>query len=509
MNKVSAVQSIDLKIMEQINAILGLGENKEDIQNYIEFVRFKSAGKITADIGNYNCIIHCTNNYVDVDKLVKVIYDTLKSNGVVNTQPYEFEGRFRPFIKIDEDLIIADIRKQDLSFRSFQYNLAEQMQKNRDKVFIFIIYDDLIDGEELELDRFTWYFKLEELSGEERTQYIITKLANNGIKFEKGCDYATELANEEDIDRAICDLIFRCKKHKIATINEKSLNRIGLGKVLEENEDAIQELDRMIGLDDVKKQLKRIINYIKVNKERRTMPMLNMCFLGNPGTGKSQCARYIAEIFKQEVILDGNFVEVTRADLVGGYIGQSALKTRAVLSRAKGGVLFIDECYSLFADSKRDYSNEVIAELVKSMEDNRNDLCVIFAGYTGATEEFLNSNQGLNSRIAFTIRFKDYSEQELYLIFKKMLEEKQYKIASNTKQVLLEHFKFAKKQKDFGNGRYCRNLLEKIEMEQASRVVEDDTADKDLIKLCDIKAVISNLEKDFKKERPVIGFKSA
>ena len=472
-------------------------------------MKLKSAGKITADIGNYNCIIHCTNNYVDADKLVKVIYDVLKANGVVNTQPYYVESRFKTISNINEDLIIADMRKHDFPFRAMQIHLIEQMQKNTDKVFIFIIYDSLLDGEELTLDNFTWYFKLGELSVEERTQYIITKLSNNGIKVEKGCNYVTELANEEDIDRAICDLIFRCKKHKIATINEKALEKIGLGKTIEENEDVIQELDAMIGLDDVKRQIKRIINYFKVNKDRRTMPMLNMAFLGNPGCGKSQCARYIAEIFRQEQILDGNFVEVTRADLVGGYIGQSALKTRAVLSRAKGGVLFIDECYSLFADSKRDYSNEVVAELVKAMEDNKNDMCVIFAGYTDATEEFLNSNQGLNSRIAFTIRFKDYSEQELYLIFKKMCEDKQYKLVSNTKQVLLEHFKKAKKQKNFGNGRYCRSLLEKIEMEQADRITEDDTADKDLIKLCDIKAVISNLEKDFKKERPVIGFKSA
>lgn len=472
-------------------------------------MKLKSKGKITADIGNYNCIIHCTNNYVDVDKLVKVIYDTLKSNGVVNTQPYEFEGRFRPFIKIDEDLIIADIRKQDLSFRSFQYNLAEQMQKNRDKVFIFIVYDDLIDGEELELDRFTWYFKLEELSGEERTQYIITKLANNGIKFEKGCDYATELAKEEDLDRAICDLIFRCKKYHIATVNDKALEKLGLGKTIEEKEDAMQELDRMIGLDDVKKQIKQIINFIKVNKDRRNMPMLNMCFLGNAGVGKSQCAKYIADIFKQEYILDGNFVEVTRADLIAGYVGQSALKTRAVLSRAKGGVLFIDEAYSLYSDSPRDFSNEVVAEIVKVMEDNRDDLCVIFAGYTDATEEFLNSNAGLRSRMAFTIKFPDYDEQELYLIFRKMVEEKQYKLASNTKQVLIDHFNLVKKQKDFGNGRYVRKLLEKIEMEQATRIVEDDTADKDLIKLCDVKALISYMEKDFKKERPTIGFNAS
>lgn len=417
------------------------------------------------------------------------------------------ESRFKTISNINEDLIIADMKKHDLSFRTMQYNLAEQMQKNIDKVFIFIVYDVLLDGDELALDNFTWYFKVGDLSVEERTQYIITKLANNGIKIEKGCDYATELANEEDIDRAICDLIFRCKKHHIATINEKALEKIGLGKTIEENEDAMKELEAMIGLDDVKRQIKRIINYIKVNKERRNMPMLNMCFLGNPGCGKTECAKYIAEILKQEQILDGNFVEVTRADLVAGYVGQSALKTRAVLNKAKGGVLFIDECYSLFADSKRDYSNEVLAELVKFMEDERDNTAIIFAGYTDATEEFLNSNKGLKSRVAFTVRFKDYNEQELYLIFKKMLEEKQYKLASNTKQVLLDHFKLSKKQKDFGNGRYCRSLLEKIEMEQASRVVEDDTADKDLIKLCDIKVILSNLEKNFKKERPTIGFK--
>jgi len=140
------------------------------------------------------------------------------------------------------------------------------------------------------------------------------------------------------------------------------------------------------------------------------MPKLHMVFLGNPGTAKSSVAKLVSRIFLEEGILNGNFVEATRSNLVAGYIGQSALKTRDVLNKARDGVLFLDEVYSLYSDSPRDFSHEVVAELVKFMEDE--NICVIMAGYPQPVDEFLKSNEGLESRIQFKLNFPDYTSEE-------------------------------------------------------------------------------------------------
>ena len=180
---------------------------------------------------------------------------------------------------------------------------------------------------------------------------------------------------------------------------------------------------------------------------------------------------------------------------MAGYIGQSALKTKEVIERAKGSVLFIDEAYSLNSnESQKDFGHEVIAELIKAMEDYKNDLCVIFAGYTEEIEQLLKVNRGFNSRVPFKIYFDDYTADELYNIFREMAKFNNYKLAGNIKSILVEHFEQARQRENFGNGRYVRNLLDKVGIEQAQRVATDIAEDKDTIKLCDVKNVLDNLE---------------
>ena len=224
--------------------------------------------------------------------------------------------------------------------------------------------------------------------------------------------------------------------------------------------------------------------------------------------GKNEIARVIGKIFKEQCILSkGDFIEVSRSDLVAGFVGQSALKTKAILEKSKGSVLYLDECYSLDGSaSEKDFSHEVIAEIIKFMEDERNDICIIFGGYIEETERLLESNRGFNSRIPFKLYFDDYTSEELYQIFKKMAKASNYKLSNTIKPMLVDHFEKARQSKDFGNGRYARNILDKVAMEQAQRVATDNTTDKDLIKLCDVKTVINRLEEQQPAPVRRIGF---
>lgn len=207
-------------------------------------------------------------------------------------------------------------------------------------------------------------------------------------------------------------------------------------------------------------------------------------------------ARIIGEILSDYEILEGNFVEVGRNDLVAGYVGQTAIKTQKVIEQALGGVLFIDEAYSLSPNSEKDYGNEVIATLIKAMEDHRDNLCVIMAGYPQEMEELLKSNSGFQSRIAFKINFPDYADTELYQIFKNMLKDEGFKLSRNCKQIVLDYFnnEINNNKYNFSNARLVRNLTEKIKMEQANRIIKQKSKDLDLIIADDITAVVEKIK---------------
>ena len=195
------------------------------------------------------------------------------------------------------------------------------------------------------------------------------------------------------------------------------------------------------------------------------------------------------------------FVEAQRTDLIGEYVGSTAPKTKRKVEKANGGVLFIDEAYSLCPkDYGFDYGKECIATLMKEMEDKRESLCVILAGYTKETKEMLEVNPGFESRIQFYIEFPDYTEEELYEIFKKMAKDGKYKISSNLKPLLIEYFSNEKVKENFSNARCVRNLFEKIKFEQADRVARNSKEELNLIKKCDVENVLNKISKPEKKK---------
>nr|YP_009420410.1 CbbX Rubisco expresion Protein [Chroomonas placoidea]ASO76049.1 CbbX Rubisco expresion Protein [Chroomonas placoidea] len=244
-------------------------------------------------------------------------------------------------------------------------------------------------------------------------------------------------------------------------------------------QEILDQLDKdLVGLVPVKTRLKEVAALLLVHRLRKSLgltssnPNLHMSFTGSPGTGKTTVALKMADVlFRLGYIRKGHLVTVTRDDLVGQYIGHTAPKTKEVLKRAMGGVLFIDEAYYLYKpDNERDYGSEAIEILLQVMENQRDDLVIIFAGYKERMDEFYESNPGLSSRVANHIDFPDYSPEELLIIAKQMVEEQQYRLTDESANVLLDYIKIRKEYPHFANARSVRNAIDRARMRQANRM---------------------------------------
>lgn len=242
---------------------------------------------------------------------------------------------------------------------------------------------------------------------------------------------------------------------------------------------ALQQLDKLIGLESVKEEVNKLTNFIKVQNLRKQKGMnaitlsYHCVFTGNPGTGKTTVARIVAQIYRELGILKkGQLVETDRSGLVAEYVGQTAVKTNKIIDSALDGVLFIDEAYSLVQGGGNDYGKEAIATLLKRMEDDRDRLIVILAGYDNEMKLFIDSNPGLQSRFNRYIHFSDYNAEELMAIFKLNLKKFDYELTNDAEQKISHLFSYAVSHKDqnFGNGRYARNVLEKTLENQATRL---------------------------------------
>ncbi|CDQ39938.1 MULTISPECIES: stage V sporulation protein K [Virgibacillus] len=254
-----------------------------------------------------------------------------------------------------------------------------------------------------------------------------------------------------------------------------------------------QAFSSFVGMKDLKERIKEIYATVVISEKRKELGLLNnkqvlhMLFKGNPGTGKTTVARKLAKLyFEMNLLSKGHFIEAERADLVGEYIGQTAQKTRAIIQKAQGGVLFIDEAYSLARGGEKDFGKEAIDTLVKHMEDNQHDFVLILAGYPYEMERFLTLNPGLESRFPFILDFQDYDSQELLSIAKRMAAEREYQLTREAELELKAHLlkKTKEYNRNFANARYVRNIIEGAIRLHAVRLLENEhfTAD-DLIHL--------------------------
>jgi probable Rubsico expression protein CbbX len=273
-------------------------------------------------------------------------------------------------------------------------------------------------------------------------------------------DLATTLPSQQAEDGVALDALYR---------------ESNVGEILD-------ALDReLVGLAPVKRRLREIAAFLLVSKAREKLglatgaPGLHMCFTGNPGTGKTTVALRMAEILHRlRYVRKGHLVAVTRDDLVGQYIGHTAPKTKDVLKRAMGGVLFIDEAYYLYRpENERDYGQEAIEILLQVMENQRDDVVVILAGYRDRMETFFRSNPGMASRIAHHIDFPDFSEDELFAIAELMLAQLQYRFEPKAAAAMREYIARRRRQPHFANARSIRNALDRARLRQASRLFAD------------------------------------
>lgn len=283
-------------------------------------------------------------------------------------------------------------------------------------------------------------------------------------------------------------------------------------------QEVLEELDRdLIGLQPVKDRIRETAALLLVERARKSLglahetPTLHMSFTGNPGTGKTTVALKMAGLLHRlGYVRKGHLVSVTRDDLVGQYIGHTAPKTKEVLKKAMGGVLFIDEAYYLYRpDNERDYGQEAIEILLQIMENNRDDLVVILAGYADRMENFFTSNPGFRSRIAHHIAFPDYSDTELHRIAGHILEAQNYRLTEGAQQALGDYIALRRDQPHFANARSMRNALDRARLRQANRLFSTggllDAAALSTIEESDVRAsrvFVGGLESERKGKAP-------
>ena len=247
----------------------------------------------------------------------------------------------------------------------------------------------------------------------------------------------------------------------------------------EKIEDLLAELDGYVGMDAIKEEVRSLINMVQVYKLRRendlptTNMSLHMVFSGNPGTGKTTVARIMSRIYHSlDILSKGQLVEVDRSGLVAGYVGQTALKTQKVIEKAMGGVLFIDEAYALNGKIENDFGQEAIDTILKAMEDHRDDLVVIVAGYTELMDRFIHSNPGLESRFNRFLMFEDYTPEQMVAIFKMQCKKGCYVLAEGTEELVRDFISEESADDSFGNARGVRNLFEHILVAQNNRLAK-------------------------------------
>lgn len=517
----------DEKIIDELDNLCGVVQNKEVLKNMIIYSKLKNKGEI--DFGNYNIIIRNDSSYNLLNDLLKVCskiflkYNIIANDKICYLDKIVNNRRDCPLDKIagiDDSIIIINERKLRLNYLDEVENLERLNRTYKDKIFVF---EDTsyCEGEiDAELgDLASWRMTIEKITLEDKMMYCRNKLDKNNLKYKK-----QDLKDFADqpfwmLKNKVMQLIIECKSKEIEFINkemlkkknEKPNSRASRRKKFKNDKAknaAKQEIEELIGLNEVKEQTEKILNYVKLNKERGKMPTLHMCFKGNPGTGKTSIARVIGKLFEEENILQGNgeFVEIHGRDLVAKYVGWTAQKVHEIVESAIGGVLFIDEAYSLVSDRRGSFEDEAIATLIKEMEDHRNEICIILAGYTEEMQNLIKLNPGFESRIQFTIDFPDYSKEELLEIFKGLCKKENYKLNNNCTDILLENFEKAKRQEDFGNGRYVRNIFEKIKFEQADRVIKTNSKSINTITEKDIRNTLDNIKLNIKQKQRVIGF---
>lgn len=484
-----------LKAFEKLEKLYITEQSKNTLKKIIEYMRKYSEG-IEKQYIPFNICIY-SNNKETMYSIVDIISDTvtffsyIKRGTTIETSFYNIEKPEQIeeiYSKKNSVVVLKDfegILAKEKEFKDrFLHNMKEKLEENQ-KDFLTILISKTPETIEqaMQSDMLEKYFEFKiestNIDVQDVYQEVLSKLKESSKITDEASikllDYIaatypkTNLSFPEYRDK-LCNKILFSKDQEITENDlpkyeqEKSMNEI------------FADLNNLVGLENIKQVLKDLVDLIELkNKTKDDLKIkdinLHMVFLGNPGTGKTTVARIIAEmLYNLKYIKQNKLIEVSSKDLVAEYVGQTAPKTMAVIERALGGVLFVDEAYSLASEegSGNSFNKEAIATLIQAMENYRDNLVVIFAGYTKEMQAFLNANSGIVSRIGYTLDFKDYTSEELLKIFEGMVKKAGFSITKEACDEVVKVIDKYRNTKNFGNARFARNLYEKTIIKHAS-----------------------------------------
>ncbi len=483
-----------------------------------ELERIRAGGKMLGIHGHpVHYIIECDNRDTRREAY-KILLDALYANVRIGSSRYSFLD-FRPrssYSKVSYETLykisdggavvvryLADEESEDDFYTQTEdetiENICEMAKKYRNSVLTILCFP-----RDCKSVKAKFYENLGNMSFIEIKENLIdfegAKITLNRFAKEKGMradkslfamlgsdgQYLSDELNaifDDWYNKKLKNVVYPQYKN-IAIVRKETINAEPRGT-------AYDELMEMVGLEESKQVIKKALNYYKIQKLyeekgiKTDSPALHMIFTGNPGTAKTTVARLFARIMKENGLLSrGQLIEVGRGDLVGKYVGWTAKTVQQKFREASGGVLFIDEAYSLVDYHNGSFGDEAISTIVQEMENHRSDVVVIFAGYPDKMEDFLQKNPGLRSRIAFHIPFSDYNSNELCEIADLIIKKNGMRIEQDALDKLRTVFEKARAKVDFGNGRYVRNVFEQAKMNQASRILQkdfDSLTDNDII----------------------------
>ena len=454
-------------------------ESKSLLIQILDYME-KYHNKEEANYINFNTIVQGNNKEIinKISRIINTNKDYINNKNIYNLSLYELNNKIdlNDIYNKNGIIVINDLKGilllDENNKKLFMYQLKNNLHSkkitllcgNVEDINLFLSFDN-------ELNIYFNFKLIEQLpSIQDIYNEIISKFSDDKLNI-KILDYITSTYKDiKDYSMYRDNLINYLSFHKdVPKVKEtKSIDEV------------FHELNSLVGLNDVKKVLHDLVNLISL-KDKSDLKInnvnLHMLFLGNPGTGKTTVARLLSDIlYNLGYIKENKLIEVSSKDLVAEYVGQTSIKTYSVIERSLGGILFIDEAYSL-SSKNNSYNDEAIATLIKAMEDNRDNLVVIFAGYTKEMNDFINSNSGIASRIGYTLNFVDYTEDELLEIFKGMVKKSGFKITNEAldkvKKIILDN----KDEPNFGNARFVRNMFEKSVITHASNVKDNKRKD--------------------------------
>ena len=466
-----------VSLFDKVNELKISNESKELLKKIIEYMR-KYKEKIEPNYIPFRLIIN-TNNFKLSDEIKDILYDAGIYFNYINQNKETIS-----LYKLDKlntlnnyGLVLLNelnglLLEEDKNIKKYLHELETYLNSDNKSITIISgtneeITSFFLGREELKKKYFDFEIKSTNPDIQEVYNYILDKIELPDDKKVKLLDYITETYNSDvDYLNYENDLIKYLSFNKEVPELKKPLT----------TEEVFKDLNELVGLSKVKKVLYDLVDMITL-KEKAGDSLkikdinLHMVFLGNPGTGKTTIARLISNIlYNLKYIKENKLVEVSVKDLVAEYVGQTAPKTMSVIEKSMNGVLFIDEAYALASKDGNSYNDEAIATLIQAMENYRDKLVVIFAGYTKEMQDFLNSNSGITSRIGYTLEFDDYTTEELVEIFLTFTNKAGFIVTNEALDYLKEVIDNNRSTKNFGNARFVRNIYEKTIIKHASNV---------------------------------------